>query len=86
MMRPTPRFFTAAMARLYAEQGYLRKAAQIYRDLLNQEPDRDDLRRCLLEVEEKISRQTHPARKELGLLLREWVDLAQKHQALKRKG
>ena len=74
------------MARLYAEQGYLRKAAQIYRFLAQKEPERADLRRELAAVEEKIRQQTHPSTKELGLLMRDWADLIRKQQELKRNG
>lgn len=86
MMSPSHRFYTSTMAKLYAEQGYLRKAAWIYRHLIQEAPDREDLRRDLTEVEEKIRRQTHPPRKELGLLMREWSDLIRSQQAQKRKG
>ena len=54
-MNPPSPFFTATMARLYAEQGYLRKAAQVYRHLLELEPHREDLSRCLQTVEEQIA-------------------------------
>jgi hypothetical protein len=86
MISPSHRFFTATMARLYAEQGYLRKAAQIYRFLAQKEPERADLRRELAAVEEKIRQQTHPSTKELGLLMRDWADLIRKQQELKRNG
>jgi hypothetical protein len=73
------------MARLYADQGCLRKAAQVYRCLLQQTPDRMDLRRELAAVEEEIRLQTHPTHKELGLLIRDWVALLRKQQQSKRK-
>ncbi len=85
MMSPSPRFFTATMARLFADQGYLRKAVEIYRYLVQQEPGREDLHRDLAALEEKIRRQTHPSTKELGLLMRDWVDLIRKQKKLKRK-
>lgn len=74
------------MARLYAEQGYLRKAARVYRFLLEEAPDRMDLRRELAAVEEEIRLQTHPSRKELGLLMRDWTTLMRKQRQLKRNG
>jgi hypothetical protein len=85
MMSPSHRFFTPTMARLYTDQGYLRKARQIYQYLVEQEPDRSDLRQDLATVEEKIRQQTHPSTKELGLLMRDWADLIRKQQELKRK-
>ncbi len=86
MMSPSNRFFTATMARLYADQGYLRKAVQIYRYLVQQQPHRGDLRQEMAAVEEKLRQQTHPSAKELGLLVRDWADLVRKQQELKRKG
>ena len=85
MMSPSPRFFTATMAKLYADQGYLRKAVQIYRYLLLQAPEREDLHRAMAALEERIRQQTHPSTKELGLLMRDWADLIRKQQELKRK-
>ncbi len=85
MMSPSSRFFTATMAKLYADQGYLRKAVQIYRHLVQQEPEREDLHRDLAALEEKIRQQPHPSAKELGLLMRDWADLIRKQQKLKRK-
>ena len=35
-------FYTATMARVYAEQGHWDKSAEIYRYLLKQEPERVD--------------------------------------------
>ena len=71
------------MARLYAEQGYLRKAAHIYLYLLRKQPDRMDLRRELAAVEEEIRLQTHPSKKELGLLVRDWAALMRKQRKSK---
>ncbi len=86
MMSLSHQFFTPTMAKLYADQGYLRKAVQIYRYLVQQAPDRGDLRQDLAAVEESIRQQTHPSTKELGLLMREWADLIRKQKALKRDG
>jgi hypothetical protein len=84
-MKSSSRYFTATLARLYADQGYLRKAAQVYRYLVTQTPDRMDLRRELAAVEEEIRLQTHPSMKELSLLMRDWEALMRKQQELKRK-
>jgi hypothetical protein len=84
--KPSSRFFSATMARLYADQGYLRKAARVYRYLVQEAPERMDLRRELAAVEEEIRLQTHPSRKELGLLMRDWAALLRKQRQLKRNG
>jgi hypothetical protein len=83
-MNPS-RYYTVTMADLYAKQGYLRKAAQIYSHLMEQEPHREDLRLALEKIEREIETQAVPSRKELGLLLREWENLINKRKELKRK-
>lgn len=83
-MNPS-RYYTVTMADLYAKQGYLRKAAQIYNHLMEKEPHREDLRLSLEKIQREIATQAFPSRKELGLLLREWENLINKHKKLKRK-
>ena len=78
-------YYTVTMAELYARQGYLRKAACIYRRLLEEAPDREDLRGALDEIALKIEQQKGPTRKELSLLIREWADLINQRKELNRK-
>lgn len=80
MTRP-PQFLTATMAKLYADQGYLRKAAAIYKRLVEQNPDRQDLCDALVAVERQIERQNRPNLKELGLLIREWIALKEEYDS-----
>lgn len=65
-------FSTATMAKIYADQGNLLKAAEIYRYLLKQEPDRQDLIEALSEVEKKIHARDS---ENLVALFCEWIDL-----------
>ncbi len=74
--------FTATMAKLFADQGYLRKAAEIYRYLVNQAPERKDLREALEAVERHLAQYPAPTRKDVDLMLREWMDML---QTLKRQ-
>ncbi len=67
--------YSATMAKVYAGQGYLRKAAQIYRDLLAQNPDQEEIRSALAELNQVLGRHSAPSRKELGLLFKEWIHL-----------
>lgn len=76
----SPQFYTATMAKIYADQGYLRKAAQIYEYLLQKEPLRHDLKRALEEVQVQIDEQGGPTQKELGLLCKEWVGLLKRQK------
>ena len=84
-MTQSAKFYTRTMAKLYADQGYLRKAAEIYHHLIKQNPERDDLRQALSGVEEQIARQQTPTSKELRLMFREWVDLMTHYNSLQRQ-
>ena len=86
-MTDHPDFYTKTMAKVYANQGYLTKAAEIYRFLLKQEPDRQDLpdRQSLIdelsEIEKKLSEK---APDDPVLLLSKWIDLMLKYNDLKK--
>ena len=84
-MTQSEKFYTQTMAKLYADQGYLRKAAEIYHHLLAQSPEREDLRQALAAVEARIGRQQTPTAKELRLMFREWVDLMAQYNSKKRQ-
>ena len=47
-------FYTVTMANVYADQGRYEAAARIYRHLLDQAPDRQDLQKALAEVSAKL--------------------------------
>ena len=72
---------TATMARVYAEQGYLRKAADIYRRLLAEDPERSDCSAALADLERQIALRGAPSRKDIELLMREWGDLIKRRKA-----
>jgi cell division protein FtsB len=75
IMMPAPEHYTAAMAKLYADQGYLRKAAEIYRHMAGLQPERQDLREELERIEQRIVASRAPTRKDIELLLREWMGM-----------
>jgi tetratricopeptide (TPR) repeat protein len=77
-------FDTATMAKVYAQQGYLRKAAAIYRRLIATNPDRYDLRQALEALEKDMAGRQGPTRKEVALLLREWRDLISQYKSMKQ--
>jgi hypothetical protein len=79
-----PESYTAAMARLYADQGYLRKAAEIYRHLIRRHPERKELLEELKQVEERIAQSPAPTRKDIELLLREWMEMVKQSNNGKR--
>ena len=80
-MAPDKDFETETMAKIYTDQGHYDKAAVIYRRLLMQKPERDDLRSRLQSVEalQKEARGHH-----LADQLSEWVRLLMKKKEIDR--
>jgi cytochrome c-type biogenesis protein CcmH/NrfG len=66
---------TATLARVFAEQGHWGKAAEIYRNLLQHDPQREDLKRALAEAETGMRAAERTSSQELAGLFREWIDL-----------
>lgn len=73
-------FYTKTMAKIYADQDNLGKAAEIYRYLLEREPGRQDLIDALSEIEKKLFEKDPP--EDLVKLFSKWVDLLLKHYGL----
>ena len=65
-------FYTRTMAKVYADQDNLGKAAEIYNYLLKQEPGRQDLIDALSEIE---NRGFDKNRENLFMLFSEWIEL-----------
>ena len=80
-MTDNPDFYTKTMAKVYANQGYLTKAAEIYRFLLKQEPDRQELIDELFEIEKKLSEKV-PS--DPVLSLSKWIDLMLRYNGLQK--
>ncbi len=72
-------FYTKTMAKIYADQGNLGKAAEIYRYLLEREPGRQDLIDALSEIEKKLFEKDPD---DLVKLFSKWVDLLLEHYGL----
>ena len=75
-------FYTATMAKVYTEQGHWDKAAEIYRHLLAQEPERDDYLQALAEVEKKATQKRQKSLEDLDGLFHQWFDLMLKYKNL----
>ena len=69
------------MAKVHTEQGNLGKAAEIYKYLLKQEPDRQDFINALSEIENKGFDEDL---ENLFMLFSEWIDLLLKYNKLQR--
>lgn len=77
-------FYTATMAKVYADQGHWDKAADIYRHLLRLEPERIDYLEALAEAEKKS--KPAPARpvEALAPLFHQWIDLMLRYKNLQK--
>ena len=74
-MKPDVDIYTETMAKVYADQGYWGKAAEIYRHLAAREPERQDLVEALAEAEKKMGENPHKNFDNLVPLFREWIEL-----------
>lgn len=90
-MRDRGIFYTASMARLCATQGYFDKSAEIYRRLLESEPENETLRQALAGAEAKqaavdddISRTAAAGLERLEPMIRKWVELMVEHDLKSR--
>jgi hypothetical protein len=77
-------FYTVTMAKIYSDQGYFGKAAEIYRYLISKEPDRIELKDALVEIEAKMIKNHAGKRDRLVGLFREWLKLINNLRDLKR--
>ena len=82
-MTKDPDFYTVTMARVYEDQGLWDKAADIYRYLLKQEPERNDLAEALSKVERKMEGTNHKKSDDLIPLFREWINLLLQYRRLR---
>lgn len=77
-------FYTATMAKVYADQGHWDKAAEIYRYLLRQEPERDDYLGALAEAKRQIQKSNQTSAENLAPLFHQWFDLMLKYKNLQK--
>jgi len=76
-------FYTVTMARVYADQGKYEEAARIYRYLLDQTPDRSDLRQALKAVTSMLP-DTPSDWHDVSDLTERWVRLMIRQNELRR--
>ena len=77
-------FHTATMAKVYSEQGHWEKAVEIYRHLLEDEPEREDYLAALESAENKAKQNRNDSLEELSTLFRQWLDLMLKYITLQK--
>ncbi len=83
-MEKETHFYTATMAKVYADQGHWEKAAEIYRYLLKQEPERDDYLEALAGVEKQIISSGNKPGDTLAPLFHRFFDLMLKYKNLQK--
>ncbi len=74
-------FYTQTMAKVHVDQGNWDKAAEIYRYLLEREPQRRDFIDALSEIEKKRLENNSA---QLSSLFRKWVELSLKYNGLQK--
>ena len=77
-------FYTATMAKVYAEQGHWDKSAEIYRYLLRHEPERVDYLEALAQAERNVISAAQKPRKDVSALFHQWFDLMLKYRTLQK--
>ena len=77
-------FYTATMAKVYADQGHWDEAAEIYRHLLKREPERSDYLEALAEAERKIVSSGKEPSEDLTPLFHQWLDLMLRYKNLQK--
>lgn len=83
-MPEDPSIYTRTMAKVYSQQGHHDRAIEIYHHLLKQHPDQLDLNDGLRLAKRQLRLQRKACARELTALVKEWIELMQKYQLLKK--
>ena len=83
-MSKDPAILTRTMAEVFTRQGHYDRAIEIYRYLLEKNPDQPELRQAMEEVETLSYEQTRGYVKELSILVSEWIELMQKYRLIRK--
>jgi hypothetical protein len=75
-------FYTATMAKVYADQGHTQKALEIYRYILEQDPERSDVAEAISKIEEALFQASVSTDERLLGLFQEWISLMMTHARL----
>jgi tetratricopeptide (TPR) repeat protein len=76
--------YTETMAKVYADQGHWARAVEIYRQLLQTEPRRQDLIDALEHARQKMEAQPDTRPEGLVPLFREWIELLLQQEKLEK--
>ena len=73
-------FYTATMAKVHADQGNLKTAAEMYAHLLGNDPGRQDLADALARVRQQMDRREA---RDLIPLIQQWTELVLRSRNLR---
>ena len=76
--------YTETMAKVYADQGHWAKAVEIYQQLVQIEPQREDIADALAYARQKLETQPDSRPEKLVPLFREWIELLLQQEKLER--
>ena len=76
--------YTETMAKVYAEQGHWAKAVEIYRNLMANEPERQDYADALANAEKRMREVSQKNSEKLVPLFREWIQLVLQYEKLQK--
>ncbi len=68
-------FKTKTMARIFTQQGQLKKAAEIYLYLLKKNPNQEDVKKQLIDIRRRLNQAGQTAAKDLRPLYEKWIAL-----------
>jgi tetratricopeptide (TPR) repeat protein len=83
-MNSEPVVYTATMAKVYTSQGHFAQAIAIYRRLLQENPDRADLKAALALSEKQLQEQEKTRKQDLAQRFSEWMGLLRKYNFLRK--
>ena len=81
MNDPAPEY-TRTQAKLYADQGLYDKAMEIYRHLINEFPEQEDLLDDFSDLKVKMQRTNASKEPELAILFEQWLDLLAQYRKI----
>ena len=76
--------YTETMAKVYADQGHWAKAVEIYRYLVQLEPQRQDLFDALEHARQEMHKNPDTTPETLVPLFREWIEMLLQQEKLEK--
>ena len=74
--------YSKTQAKLYADQGFYDKAMEIYRHLINEFPEQEDLLDDISDLKMKMQQAKASKEPELAILFKQWIDLLTQYRQI----